>query len=105
MMNDIGRGTTPTLSFDYVKIKVNTISVAFLTMVQGKTTIEKTLGDAIIDTENNSLIWKLTQNETLQFVSDANIKIQVRYKLVDGTAGKSPMYSVPASVVLKDGVI
>lgn len=43
MLEPIGRGTTPVISFKFNNVNVDDIVVAFFTLRQGKTTIEKDL--------------------------------------------------------------
>ena len=78
-----------------------------MTIKQGSLTIEKTLSDAIVvhNETGNYLEWKLTQEETLSIVEKINVEEQCRWKLADGTAGKSPVAILDPDRILKEGVI
>lgn len=99
----IPRGTTPTIRFAFNVIDVATIVVCYLTIQQGDLTIEKDLSEATIG-GGGYLEWSLTQEETLA-LGDDNIDIQIRYRLGDGRALQSKIYTVHPSMILKEGVI
>ena len=96
------RGTTPTIKFKY-RFNPNTIAVAILTLETRRGVIERDLSTATI--EDDCLKWVLTQEETLQIPEKDNIKIQCRYKTLDGTAGTSIIYEKTGYEILHDGVI
>lgn len=59
-MDELIRGTTPTVIIQFRKLNVSTITTAYLVMkADGVTTVEKTLAEATIDTEeeNNDIRW------------------------------------------------
>lgn len=101
------RGTTPTIVIRYKTISVSDIIGAYLTIKQSsnRLVINKDLSNATIDLENNSLSWKLSQEETLQINEQYMLRLQCRYLLSDGTAGSSPNYDVSPYDILRDGVI
>ena len=100
----IPSGTTPTLRWRFKNIPIEEIEVAYLTIQQdSENIIEKTLGDAKI--EGNTLLWTLTQEDTLKIKEDKSIFLQVRYRTRGGYSGKSPAYSEMGDKLLKGGVI
>lgn len=100
----IPRGTTPTITFTYKTVPVNTISVAWLTMTQrGEVIVDKDLSTATIGID--TLSWTLTQDETLKINPNAIVEIQCRYKTANGYAGASKIYEEKGGKILKDGVI
>ena len=103
----IPRGATPTIRYRFKIIDVTNIAVAYMTIKQGRTTIEKTLADATVvhNEEDNHLDWRLTQAETLSICDGLNLEIQCRWKLADGTAGESFVSNVPPYRILKEGEI
>ena len=102
----ITRGTTPSIKYKFNVVDVSDIAVAYMTIKQGTVMIEKDLSDANVDTEENSLTWTLTQDETLLIqYSSLSVSVQCRYRLADGTAGASRITSVPADAILKEGAI
>lgn len=102
-MQKLARGTTPTITMTYKTIDVSLIVEAYLTMRQRGLEIEKTLAEAAV--ADNSLSWTLTQQETLDLRTDSSVNIQCRYRLQDGTAGTSEIYTVSPYAILKEGVI
>lgn len=102
----IGRGTTPSLTFTFDTITVGDIVMAYLTIQQfRRNIIEKTLQDAEISFEDNCLTWDLSQAETLLLSNKEDIRVQIRYKLIDDTAFISEIYEIKPYGILKDGVI
>lgn len=99
----IPRGTTPTIRFAFNTINVADIAVCYLTILQGKLKIEKDLSEATVG-GGGYLEWSLTQEETLA-LGDENIDIQIRYRLGDGRALESKIYTVHPAQILKEGVI
>ena len=83
-MNNIIRGTTPTIKYTFNDIDVSNITAAYLT-IKAKTDIEKDLATASVETD--SISWKLTQAETLAFGD--SISIMLNWILQDGTRGAS----------------
>ena len=59
-MDELIRGTTPTVIIQFRKLNVSTITTAYLVMkADSVTTVEKTLAEATVDTEeeNNDIRW------------------------------------------------
>lgn len=103
----IPRGTTPTIRHTFKRVDVSDITVAYMTIKQGSLTIEKTLSDATVvhNETDNYLEWKLTQAETLSVLEKVNVEEQCRWKLSDGTVGKSPVAILDPDRLVKEGEI
>lgn len=100
--SSIGRGTTPTNTFD-VQIDLTEASAIFISYAQeDKVVVEKSLED--ITVTETSLAVTLTQEDTLGFVAGKPVEIQVRVKLGD-RALKSDIIRTTVTKVLKEGVI
>ena len=105
-MSNITRGTTPTIKYKFKTAQVGDMAAAYVTINQLNQMIEYDLSQADVDTTENSLSWSLTQEDTLRIhaVND-KVKIQCRWKLIDGTAGASKIVTVLVDDILKGGVI
>lgn len=105
MTSCIVRGTTPTIQMRYRTINVESIAEAYLTIRQEATglALEKDLSDAL--RAEGVLSWTLAQEETLRIKPPYSIQLQCRYRLSDGTAGASQIYTVYPYQILRDGVI
>jgi len=100
----IPRGTTPSVQYVFNTVNVSEIVVAYLTIEQNGTLItEKDLTTA--DVGEKTLTWKLTQVETLKIKDKIPIRVQVRYKLSDGSAFDSLITTCSPYEILKEGVI
>ena len=97
------RGTTPTHTFN-TDIDLSEASVIWLTYKQnGKVLFTKEISDMTITAESISVT--LTQEETLMFETDRNVKIQIRARFSDGSAIASNVIQTSANAILKEGVI
>lgn len=76
------RATTPTHTFTFPQgIKVGSVTEALVTYSQcGRIVLEKTLSDAEIDSENNRIAIKLSEEETNLFAPGKAL-VQVRAKV------------------------
>lgn len=101
----ITRGTTPSIRFSFNQINVSLISVIYLTIEQGSLVIEKDISTATVDPTHKFVEWAFTQEETLQFDEKMPVKVQIRYRLQDGKAYASKIFTVSPYDILKDGVI
>ena len=106
----ITRGTTPTISYKFKVVDPAQIEVAYLTLEQlGADPIEKDLSEATVETDR--LTWHLTQKETLNFRAKHGlakyppVKMQLRYRLNDGTAHATVISEVELFSIMKDGEI
>lgn len=87
-MNDIIRGTTPTIKIVFDDIAVESIVVAILTVRQNDSIIiEKTLETAEVG--EDYLSWRFEQEETLTLAANVSASICCDWKLADGTRGRS----------------
>lgn len=100
------RGTTPTIRYSFSKVSVSDIIECYLTIMQnGELLFEKDLSSAVVDSEEEVISWKLTQEETLMFDTNGRLQMQIRYKLTGGEAYASKVVEESAYRILKDGVI
>ena len=101
-MAAIIKGTTPTIIYTFNEITVSNIVTAVLTIKNGSTiTIEKTLEVATVG--ENSLSWKLSQEESLAV--SGNAEMMINWVLGDGTRGASKTTSVTFAPNHKEEVI
>lgn len=86
------RATTPTHTFILpTEVLVGSLEKALLTYSQsGKKVLEKSLSDLNVNSDNNSLYYKLTQDETNLFAPEKAL-IQLRVKNNAGTVLESQM--------------
>ena len=97
------RGTTPTISITVKGLSSIQIDKAYLTLKQRGTVVEKTEADMGID--GDMLQVTLTQEETLKFMTGAEINVQLRVLSTNNTAYASNIVTVPVEAILKEGVI
>lgn len=97
-MNNIIKGTTPTIVYTFDEIAVSNIATAVLTIKSGSEIIvEKDLEAASVG--DNSLSWTLTQAESL--AASGNAEIMLNWVVQDGTRGasaKTAVYFAPNHV-------
>lgn len=97
------RGTTPTLKFT-LPFEASTIAAAYISVVQNRRVIiEKSIEECTLS--GNTILIKLTQEETLLLAVSNETEIQLRVRLVDGSALASQVFTVPTERILKNGVI
>lgn len=96
------RGTTPTHYFKHTKSELLNSKV-YVTYKQGSIKIEKTNPD--LEINENEIISKLTQAETLKFRVSTPVSVQIRYVTKNGYANASEIMKINVSDVLKDEVI
>ena len=93
-MNEIARWTTPTIIYKPSTLETGDISTAVLCVKQtGKTIIEKDLSSATVNAENQTISWKLTQQETGQLADHRECCIGIDWVSNDGTRGRSKVSS------------
>lgn len=91
-MTRIVIGTTPTITYTFKVVPVNSIVTADLTIRQRTgIVLEKHLSDATVG--ENTLSWTLTQEETLSLGMQVGT-IMVNWLTADGVAGVSEMAMV-----------
>ena len=99
----IYRGTTPKLTFP-LPFDINLIDKVYITFFQkDRQAIEKDL--TVCEIEENNLVLKLSQQDTLKLVSKTPLQIQIRALLTDGSAIASKVIEKNVQDVLKDGEI
>lgn len=97
------RGTTPTLEF-VLPFDTNLLSEAYVTISQRKQiVIDKSMQQC--ECNENKLIVKLSQEETLKLLCTDMAEVQIRAKTLTGDALASEIIRVWVSEILKDGVI
>lgn len=86
-MSEILQGTTPSL-----EIKINTEDFAVgdvveleLSMWNGEVSTKYGLSDVTVDTEENSIIYRFTEAETLALIPNRSLYYQARFLFADGT--------------------
>lgn len=98
------RGTTPTLTFQ-LDASLDLISVCHITFKQyGQVRFIKTLADCTVG-EDNSLLCRLTEEETLSLKSDTQVKIQIRVAYTDGQKDASDIFYADVGAILEEGVL
>jgi hypothetical protein len=102
-MNEIVRGTTPTISFG-LPFSTGLLSTAFVTVKQrDKTLIEKELSDCQCD--GNILTTQLTQEDTLALKIGVPAQIRLVVKTTGGDRHETKDFVVRVSDTHKDEVI
>ena len=97
------RGTTPTLEFT-LPFDVTLIENAYITFSQnGEVVLEKSLSDC--EKSVDKLTLRLTQEDTLKFISPNIVEIQLRVKTFENDALASNIIKTSVEKILKDGVI
>lgn len=97
------RGTTPTLEFT-LPFNTNILEEAWITFSQHNTVVlNKKLNEC--ESEDQKLVIKLTQAETLMLDCEYNTEIQVRVRTKEGEALASDIITVSTDRILKDGEI
>lgn len=98
------RATTPTHTF-VLPFSVDNIKTLRLTYSQnGNIVMEKEKGDITIK-DDNTLLYVLTQEETLKFNESKSVQIQLRVLTHEGSALASRVISVPCGNVLNPEVL
>lgn len=97
------RGTTAKITFN-IPVETNQIAVAYVTFTSdGVVAVEKKLADLTL--EDNKVICRLTQAESLSFTPNSRVRVQLRARLKDGTTIASKIRDVTVGNVLKEGII
>lgn len=99
----ITRGATPTNTFR-VHVDLTSAVVMYITYKQmGRTILEKDIDEITI--ESDKLTVTMTQEESLKFIQNRPVEIQIRARLSDDSAHVSEIIRTTASELLKEGVI
>lgn len=101
------QGTTPEIKYKFRKFIVTDIIIAYLSIRQnGKTLVEMDLDDAIeVSATDNSITWRLSQNDTIKFNPNDQLEVQVKYKTNTGIVGTSVISYVDSYEDIKGEVI
>lgn len=105
------RGTTPEAKLTCKRIDVDILDTIYVTFEQKDkhgcilVSLTKTNDDIRIDTENNSLYVSLTQEETLRFIDNMSISVQIRAITKSGKKIASNIARDTVYGILMDGVI
>lgn len=84
------RFTTPTFKFTFKKVDVSDIVEADLVVKQWDNTIvEKDFSSATVDTNENALLWTLTQAEAGLLLTGKRYAAMCDWLTSDGTRGRS----------------
>jgi len=98
------RGTTPTLKLT-LDVDPTTFDTLFILFKQGETLITKSGEDLTLNSEEKSIVVKLTQEETLKLnCSKGNVRVQLRAKLNDEAYATSIVH-VQLKDILEDRAI
>jgi hypothetical protein len=96
------RGTTPTLTFT-LPFSTENIDNAYITFAQyGTVKIDKPLQDCKCD--DNKLVVRLTQEETLSLRCDCAVEMQISIRAGENVM-RSQIISTTVERILKDGEI
>lgn len=99
----IFRGTTPTVGYR-LPFPASELAEASIALAQNQTVIvEKNLSEC--DRVDDRISVVLTQEETLKLDAKKPVEVQLRVRLLTGTALATDPESVPAGRILRDGVI
>lgn len=98
------RGTTPTIKIKPKNCDVSLLDSIYITFKQYEKTLEKSGDDIEVDKDQNMLIVRLTQEDTLYFYA-VDVNVQIRATTKDGQAIASEVFKLPMHNILKNGVI
>ena len=105
-MDVIVRGTTPTIKWIFHEIQVGDIVSAIFTIHRKKDVIvEKDMSEAVINSEENSMGWTLTQQESLRLREFQTYGLHCDWLLNNGTRGAGIIGQARCEPTGKDGVI
>lgn len=102
------RGTTPNIIISINGVDLSDFTDIWVTFEQDyKVEITKKLSDnqIIVDAELKRVTVPLTQEDTLKFIANNLVHIQLRAITASGTAVASPIKSLSVEKILKEGVI
>lgn len=99
----ITRGATPTNTFK-VHVDLTSAVVMYVTYKQmDRTILEKDISEITIETDKIRV--SMTQEESLKFIENKPVEIQIRARLSDDSAHVSKVVRTTATELLKEGVI
>ena len=97
------RGTTPTILLTVTGLSEIVVNKVYLTIKQRSRKVEKGLSE--LDISGDEIRAELTQEETLSFMAEDDVEIQLRVLSRTGTAYATNIITEPVGAILKDGVI
>lgn len=99
----ITRGATPTNTFR-VRVDFTSAVVMYVTYKQmDRTILEKDISEITIETDKIKV--SMTQEESLKFIENKPVEIQIRARLSDDSAHVSKIVRTTVTELLKEGVI
>lgn len=104
-MEQIIRGTTPTVKFTFATVDVTTISVAYLTILSSEGTVLLTKDMDTAEVGEDYISWTLTQTETLVLPLYGKVQVWCDWRIADGTRGRSKIAEYTIGVTGKNEVI
>ena len=99
------RGTTPTLTF---KANFDLDTIINLTIVfkqGGEIKLKKYLEDCEVDTENKNISVTLSEDETIEFIPNKDLHIQIRIRFEDGTVISSKVMTSYIDDILEEDIL
>ena len=99
------RGTTPTLTFK-TNFDLNTIINLTIVFKQGgEIKLKKYLEDCEVDTENRNISVILSETETIEFIPNKDLHIQMRIRFEDGTVISSKVTTIYIDDILEENIL
>ena len=98
------RATTPTHTF-VLPLSVDDVKTLLLTYSQNDNVVMEKEKDDLTATDDNTIQYVLTQEETLKFDASKSVQIQLRVLTHGGSALASRVFSVPCGNVLNPEVL
>lgn len=97
------RGTTPTHRFD---LNISTTQIRDLRIYYAQDDqilVERTMADC--ELREKSVMTTLSQEETLKFVANKQVQVQIKVLTHEGTAMASSIKAITVGEILKDEVL
>lgn len=104
-MEQIIRGTTPTVKFTFATVDVSTISVAYLTILSSDGSVLLTKDIDTAEVSEDYISWTLTQTETLTLPLHGKVQVWCDWRIADGTRGRSTIAEYTIGATGKNEVI
>lgn len=99
------RGTTPTLTFK-TNFDLNTIINLTIVFKQGgEIKLKKYLEDCEVDTENKNISVILSETETIEFIPNKDLHLQMRIQFEDGTVSLSKVMTIYIDDILEENIL
>ena len=99
------RGTTPTLTF---KANFDLDTIINLTIVfkqGGEIKLKKYLQDCEVDTGHKKISVTLSEDETIEFIPNKDLHIQIRIRFEDGTVISSKVMTIYIDDILEENIL